>query len=100
MAVQSLGLRAAGDRLPGWTLANYARFFERSYFHRALLNSLEVTALVTVLSILLAYPLAWVLAYRVPVRWQRAALLSPSCRSGPPTSCAPTAGCWCWPLRA
>lgn len=75
MAVQSLGQRVAGKSLPGWTLANYARFFEKPYFHQALLNSLEVTALVTVLSILLAYPLAWVLAYRVPVRWQRAALL-------------------------
>ncbi len=27
------------------------------------------------LSVLLAYPLAWILAYRVPPRWQRAALL-------------------------
>jgi spermidine/putrescine transport system permease protein len=75
MAVQSLGQRVGGKDLPGWSLANYARFFERSYFHEALLNSLEVTALVTVLSLLLAYPLAWILAYRVPQRWQRVALV-------------------------
>ena len=25
---------------------------------------------------------------------------SPSCPSGPPMSCAPTAGCWCWPRTA
>ncbi len=34
-----------------------------------------MTALVTVVSVLLAYPLAWILAYRVPQRWQRVALL-------------------------
>jgi spermidine/putrescine transport system permease protein len=75
MAVQSLGERAGGRLLPGWSLGNYARFFERPYFLEALLNSLEVAALTTLLSILLAYPLAWILANRVPQRWQRAALL-------------------------
>ena len=75
MAVQSLGQRVAGKPVPGWTIANYARFVEKPYFHEALVNSLEVTALVTVLSVFLAYPLAWILAYRVPPRWQRAALL-------------------------
>ncbi|HEU4322452.1 MAG TPA: hypothetical protein VFS21_04810, partial [Roseiflexaceae bacterium] len=48
---------------------------ERPYFYEALLNSLEVTALATVLSLLLAYPLAWILAFRVPPRWQRMALV-------------------------
>lgn len=75
MVVQSLGQRVGGKAVPGWTVANYARFLEKPYFHEALVNSLEVTALVTLLSVLLAYPLAWVLAYRVPQRWQRAALL-------------------------
>jgi spermidine/putrescine transport system permease protein len=75
MAVQSLGQRVAGRAVPGWTAANYARFLDKPYLQGALLNSLEVTALVTVLSVLLAYPLAWVLACRVPRRWQRAALL-------------------------
>jgi spermidine/putrescine transport system permease protein len=75
MLVQSLGQRVGGKAVPGWTLANYARFLDKDYFHQALTNSLEVTALVTVLSILLAYPLAWIMAYRVPQRWQRLALL-------------------------
>lgn len=75
MAVQSLGQRVAGKTVPGWTLANYARFVEKPYFWEALVNSLEVTALVTVFSILLAYPLAWVIVFRVPQRWQRLALL-------------------------
>ena len=75
MAVQSLGQRVAGRAIPGWTLANYTRFFAKPYLYDALLNSLEVTALATVVSVLLAYPLAWIIAFRVPARWQRVALL-------------------------
>ncbi|TIV70000.1 MAG: ABC transporter permease, partial [Mesorhizobium sp.] len=41
----------------------------------AMVNSLEVTAIVTVISILLAYPFAWILAEMVPERWQRLALM-------------------------
>ncbi|MFO1049694.1 MAG: ABC transporter permease [Geminicoccaceae bacterium] len=75
MAVQSLGQRVAGKPLPGRTLANYARFLDKDYFHQALVNSLEVTVLVTLASLVLAYPLAWIIAFRVPQRWQRVALL-------------------------
>jgi len=75
MAALSFRQRVGGQLAPGWSLANYARFVDRPYFHEALLNSLEVTALATALSVLLAYPLAWILAYRVPPRWQRLALL-------------------------
>ena len=75
MAVQSLGQRVAGKPLPGWTLANYERFLAKDYFFQALLNSLEVTALVTLASLVLAYPVAWVIAFRVSPRWQRLALL-------------------------
>ena len=75
MAVQSLGQRVGGRSVPGWTIANYARFVEKPYFWEALVNSLEVTAMVTVLSVVLAYPLAWIIAFRVPARWQRVALL-------------------------
>ena len=41
----------------------------------ALRNSLEITVVVTVISIVLAYPLATIIAFRVPARWQRLALL-------------------------
>lgn len=75
MAVQSLGQRVGGKVLPGWSLANYARFWDRPYFHEALVNSLEVTLLTVVLSLALAYPFAWILAFRVPRRWQRLGLL-------------------------
>jgi spermidine/putrescine transport system permease protein len=71
MAVLSLTTKGAD----GFTLSNYAQFFSnRSYWH-ALMNSLEITSLVTLFSIAIAYPFAWILAHIVPERWQRFALL-------------------------
>ena len=55
---------------------------------------------VTVISVLLAYPFAWILAEQIPPRLQRLALLLPSCPSGLPTLCAPTPGFWCWRTTA
>jgi len=59
----------------GLSLANYTQFFTNPSYWRALVNSLEVTAIVTAVSILLAYPFAWILAFIVPERWQRPALM-------------------------
>ena len=59
----------------GLSLANYAQFFTNPSYWRSLTNSLEVTAIVTIISILLAYPFAWILAFVVPERWQRLALM-------------------------
>jgi spermidine/putrescine transport system permease protein len=59
----------------GFTLSNYAQFFTDLTYYQAMINSLEVTVLVTAISILLAYPFAWILAEQVPERWQRLALL-------------------------
>jgi spermidine/putrescine transport system permease protein len=59
----------------GWSLEAYAQFFANPSYWRALTNSLEVTLLVTVISVLLAYPFAWILAFIVPERWQRLALM-------------------------
>ena len=58
----------------GFSLAAYAQFFNSPSYYYALFNSLEVTGLVTLISILLAYPFAWILADVVPERWQRLAL--------------------------
>ena len=41
---------------------NYAQFFANPTYWQAMVNSLEVTAIVTVVSVLLAYPFAWILA--------------------------------------
>ncbi len=56
-------------------LSTYAQFFTSPAYYQALINSLEVTAIVTVISILLAYPFAWILANTVPEHWQRLALM-------------------------
>ncbi|NMM45666.1 ABC transporter permease [Rhodospirillaceae bacterium KN72] len=76
MALYSIWQRVGMSLKTVPTLANYIAFVEKSFFLKGLLNSLEVTFTVTILSILLAYPLAWILAEKVPARWQRIALLA------------------------
>ncbi len=71
MAVLSVTAHDGG----GWTAGNYVDFATNPTDRRALVNSLEVSATVTLLSIMLAYPFAWILAEMVPPRWQRLALL-------------------------
>ena len=75
MACYSLWRFEGGQVLHVWTFENYEAFVVRPHFHQALVNSLEVTALTVVLSVLLAYPLAWILAFRVPAHLQRIALV-------------------------
>ncbi|MBB3978340.1 spermidine/putrescine transport system permease protein [Rhizobium azooxidifex] len=75
MAAMSLWLRQGRDIVRVWNLDNYARFFTESALLKGLTNSLEITLTVTALSVLLAYPLAWIIAERVPKRWQRMALI-------------------------
>jgi spermidine/putrescine transport system permease protein len=71
MALASLYPKGAES----WSFANYQQFFTNRSYWLALVNSLEVTAIVTIVSILLAYPFAWILAFMVPERWQRLALM-------------------------
>lgn len=59
----------------GFDPGNYTRFLTDPTLLGALANSLEITLLVTVISVLLAWPLAAIIAFRVPKRWQRLALL-------------------------
>jgi spermidine/putrescine transport system permease protein len=59
----------------GFDPSNYIRFFTDWTLFKALVNSVEITAVVTVVSLILAYPLAAIIAFRVPPRWQRLALL-------------------------
>lgn len=74
-----LGLSLA--RLEGRTVVhglfadNYVRFFTDPSLFRGLVVSLEITLTVTVISVLLAYPLAWIIAFRVPRQWQRLVLV-------------------------
>ena len=71
MAVLSLLEQGGGAA----TLENYRQFFRNPSYWRALVNSLEVTLTVTAISVLLAYPFAWILAEVVPARLQRLALV-------------------------
>ena len=57
------------------SIANYTQFFTNPSYFRAMTNSLEVTGLVTIISVVLAYPFAWILAEQVPEKWRRLALL-------------------------
>lgn len=75
MAAMSLARTERRQVIWSLSLENYAEIFEKAYLARAFLVSLEITLLVTVISVLLAYPLAWILAFRVPPRWRRLALL-------------------------
>ena len=59
----------------GFSIAAYQQFFTSPSYYYAMFNSLEVTGIVTVISIVLAYPFAWILADVVPERWQRLALM-------------------------
>ncbi len=75
MLAMSLWRRVGGRIVESWTLDNYRAFFAKPHFLEGLAHSLEITATVTLLSVLLAYPLAWIIAEKVPDRWQRAALM-------------------------
>lgn len=67
----SLFRREGAELLTEPSLDNYRRFLDTDSFRLSLWNSVEVTLLVTVLSVLLAYPLAWVIANRVSPARQR-----------------------------
>jgi spermidine/putrescine transport system permease protein len=75
MVAMSLWAQQGGSIVHVWNFGNYIAFFEKDALFRGLTNSLEITAVVTVLSILLAYPLAWIIAEQVPHKYQRTALI-------------------------
>ncbi|EPX84510.1 ABC-type spermidine/putrescine transport system, permease component I [Rubellimicrobium thermophilum DSM 16684] len=74
MAAMSLARLEGRELVWGFDLGNYARLGDPA-IARAVLVSLEITLTVTVVSVLLAYPLAAILAFRVPERWRRLALM-------------------------
>ena len=75
MAIYSLWDRVGNTLGREASLNNYEAFFSKSFLFQSLINSLEVTALVTIISVLLAYPFAFIIAERIPERWQRTALI-------------------------
>ncbi len=75
MALLSLARMEGRVVVQGVFLDNYVKFFTDAALFKGLVVSLEITLLVTVISVLLAYPLAWIIAMQVPARWQRLALM-------------------------
>lgn len=75
MAAMSLARLEGRDLVWGLHVGNYAALLSELFLRRAFVVSLEITLTVTVISVVLAYPLAWIIATRVPLRWQRLALL-------------------------
>jgi spermidine/putrescine transport system permease protein len=75
MAVYSLMPLDAEGKLGPLSLDGYRAFFAEGAYTAALLNSVVMTAVVVVCSTLLAYPFAYAIAYLVPRRWQRLALI-------------------------
>lgn len=65
--------------IPGFSLANYSdifqQFFSKSRYAYAILQSLWVSSTATLLAVLFCYPFAMALAFVVPLRYQRLAIL-------------------------
>ena len=74
MAIYSLLPLDAEGAPGGFSLDAYRQFFGESAYVEAVWNSVVTTAVVVAVSLLLAYPFAYNLAYKVPKRWQRLAL--------------------------
>ena len=74
MAVYSLLPLTTDGSPPHLSSKAYSDFFSQPAYVQAIWNSVVTTAIVVAVSLLLAYPFAYVLAYRVPKRWQRFAL--------------------------
>lgn len=75
IVLASFWVRSGGALVADWTVDNYVKFFTRDYLLIALRNSIEVSVLTTAFSVILAYPLAYVLAFHVPERWQKIVLV-------------------------
>ncbi|HVO04888.1 MAG TPA: ABC transporter permease [Candidatus Cybelea sp.] len=74
MALYSLRPLTPEGTPGGFGFGAYAAFFGESAYREAIWNSAVTTAIVVAVSLLLAYPFAFILAYKVPKRWQRMAL--------------------------
>ncbi|MEM7172923.1 MAG: ABC transporter permease [Pseudomonadota bacterium] len=53
------------DITPGFVFDNYLTFFEKDSYQRLLLRSLKISGFVTIFTVLLAYPMAYFIAFRV-----------------------------------
>lgn len=75
MVLISLAHLQGREVVQAYDLGNYVRIFTNDSLRKGIVVSLEITAMVTVLSVLLAWPLAWIIATQVPERWRRLVLM-------------------------
>ena len=68
MALYTLRAGTFGQAREVFTLENYAKFLGNSAYHRQLLRSTWIAFLVSLLSVVLAYPLAYYLSFRAGSR--------------------------------
>jgi len=46
----------------GWTISSYLKFFETRYYFRALVSTVRLAAIVTVLAVVMGYPVAYLIS--------------------------------------
>ena len=46
-----------------FTMANFTKFFGKKFYYRSLLNSLKLTVCVTICSLLIGVPLAYIMSF-------------------------------------
>lgn len=74
IVIWSLFRKETGRLITEVSLDNYARVFGQDIYFNAFLNSVGLVTAVVVLSVALAFPLAYVIATGIPARWQRVCL--------------------------
>jgi len=75
MGAMSFAILEGRNLIWGFHLDNYIELATRPYLWRAVIASIEITLTVTLISVVLAYPLAATIAFRVPRHLQRLVLL-------------------------
>lgn len=75
MVLLSLAHLDGREVVQSYDLGNYVKIFTEPSLLKGISVSLQITAIVTVLSVLLAWPLAWIIATQVPARYQRLAIM-------------------------
>ena len=75
MGAMSFAILEGRNLIWGFHLDNYIELATRPYLWRAVIASIEITLTVTLISVVLAYPLAATIAFRVPHHLQRLVLL-------------------------
>ncbi|MCF7699057.1 ABC transporter permease [Loktanella sp. M215] len=75
MVLLSLAHLEGREIVQAYDLGNYVKIFTDASLLKGVFVSLEITATVTVISVMLAWPLAWIIATQVPPRWQRLAIM-------------------------